>query len=153
MSISVEQIKALRVKTGLGIHDVKQALEHASGDEAKAIAWLKEKGLATAAKKADRATGQGLIETYIHGGGRIGAMVEVNCETDFVARNDDFKKFVKEVALQVASMNPENIDELLKQEYFRDSSVTIEQLLNDTIAKIGENMKIARIARFELGYE
>jgi elongation factor Ts len=153
MSISVEQIKSLRAKTGLGIHDVKQALEHGEGDEAKALAWLKEKGLATAAKKADRATGQGLIETYVHGGGRIGAMVEVNCETDFVARNDDFKKFVKEVALQVASMNPENVDELMKQDYFRDPSVTIEQLLNDTIAKIGENMKIARIVRFELGYE
>ncbi len=153
MEVTVDQIKALRAKTGLGINDVKQALEHASGDQAKAIAWLKEKGLSTAAKKADRATSQGLIETYIHGGGRIGAMVEINCETDFVARNDDFKKFVKEIALQVAAMNPEDVDALLKQEYFRDSSVTIEQLLGDTIAKIGENMKIARFARFELGYE
>ncbi len=152
MSISVDQIKALRAKTGLGIHDVKQALEHAEGDETKAVAWLKEKGISTVAKKADRATGQGLIETYIHGG-RIAAMVEVNCETDFVARNDDFKKFVKEIAMQVASMNPENVDELLKQDYFRDPSTTIEQLLNDTIAKIGENMKISRFARFELGYE
>ena len=152
MSISVDQIKALRAKTGLGIHDVKQALEHAEGDEAKAVAWLKEKGISTVAKKADRATGQGLIETYIHGG-RIAAMVEVNCETDFVARNDDFKKFVKEIAMQVASMNPENVHELLKQDYFRDPSTTIEQLLNDTIAKIGENMKISRFARFELGYE
>lgn len=153
MSITVEQIKSLRAKTGLGIHDVKQALEHANGDEAGALAWLKEKGLSTAAKKADRATGQGLIETYIHGGGRIGAMVEINCETDFVARNDDFKKFVKEVALQVASMNPENVDELLKQDYFREPGMTIEQLLNDTIAKIGENMRINRFVRFELGYE
>lgn len=153
MAVTVDQIKALRAKTGLGIHDVKQALEHSNGDEANAIAWLKEKGLSTAAKKADRVTGQGLIETYIHGGGRIGAMVEVNCETDFVARNDDFKKFVKEIALQVASMNPENVDELLKQDYFRDPSITIEQLLNDTIAKIGENMKIGRFIRFELGYE
>jgi elongation factor Ts len=153
MAVTVDQIKQLRGKTGLGIHDVKQALEASDGDEAKALAWLKEKGLSTVAKKADRATGQGLIETYVHGGGRIGAMVEVNCETDFVARNDDFKKFVKEVALQVASMNPENIEELLKQVYFRDPSLTIEQLLNDTIAKIGENMRINRIIRFELGYE
>jgi len=151
MAVTVEQIKNLRAKTGLGIHDVKTALEESNGDEAKAIAWLKEKGLSTAAKKASRATSQGLIETYIHGGGRIGAMVEINCETDFVARNDDFKKFVKEIALQVASMNPENVDELLRQEYFRDPSITIEQLLNDTIAKIGENMKVNRFARFELG--
>lgn len=151
MAVTVEQIKNLRAKTGLGIHDVKTALEESNGDEAKAIAWLKEKGLSTAAKKASRATSQGLIETYIHGGVRIGAMVEINCETDFVARNDDFKKFVKEIALQVASMNPENVDELLRQEYFRDPSITIEQLLNDTIAKIGENMKVNRFARFELG--
>ncbi|QQG49922.1 MAG: translation elongation factor Ts [Candidatus Berkelbacteria bacterium] len=151
MNITVEQIKSLRAKTGLGIHDVKRALEEAGSDEAKAMALLKDWGLSTVAKKADRATGQGLIETYVHGGGRIGAMVEVNCETDFVARNEDFKKFVREIALQVASMKPENVDELLKQEYFRDPSLTIEQLLNDTIAKIGENMKINRVARFELG--
>lgn len=149
--ITVDQIKALRAKTGLGIHDVKSALEHANGDEEKAIAWLKKKGLSTAAKKADRATSQGLIDTYIHGGGRIGAMVEVNCETDFVARNDDFKVFVHDIALQVASMNPQSVDELLKQDFFKDASKTIEGYLNETIAKIGENMKINRINRFELG--
>jgi elongation factor Ts len=115
------------------------------------MAYLKEKGLSTVAKKADRTTGQGLIETYVHGLGRIGAMVEVNCETDFVARNEDFKKFVREIALQVASMNPENVEALLKQEYFRDPSLTIEQLLNETIAKIGENIKVNRFTRYELG--
>lgn len=151
MSISVEQIKNLRAKTGLGIHDVKKALEEANGNEEQAIAWLKEKGLSTVAKKADRATSQGLIDTYIHGGGRIGAMVEVNCETDFVARNDDFKAFVHDIALQVASMNPENVEELLKQEFFKDPSKTIEVYLNETIARIGENMRINRISRFELG--
>ncbi len=151
--ITVEQIKSLRAKTGLGVHDVKKALEEADGDEAKAIVSLKEKGLTTVAKKADRQTSQGLIETYVHGGGRIGAMVEVNCETDFVARNEEFKKFVRELALQIASMNPENVEELLKQEYFRDPSLTIEQLLNDNITKIGENIKIGRFSRFELGVE
>lgn len=151
MSISVEQIKNLRAKTGLGIHDVKKALEEANGNEEQAIAWLKEKGLSTVAKKADRATSQGLVDTYIHGGGRIGAMVEVNCETDFVARNDDFKAFVHDIALQVASMNPENVEELLKQEFFKDPSKTIEVYLNETIARIGENMRINRISRFELG--
>lgn len=151
MSISVDQIKSLRAKTGLGIHDVKKALEESSGNEEQAIAWLKEKGLSTVAKKADRATSQGLIDTYIHGGGRIGAMVEVNCETDFVARNEDFKAFVHDIALQVASMNPENVEELLKQEFFKDPSKTIEAYLNETIARIGENMRINRISRFELG--
>ncbi len=148
--ISVEQIKTLRAKTGLGINDVKTALEEAGGNEEKAIAWLKEKGLSTVAKKADRSTSQGLIDVYAHAG-RIGAMVEVNCETDFVARNEDFKAFVHDLALQVASMNPENVDELLKQEFFKDPSKTIEGYLNETIAKIGENIKISRISRFELG--
>jgi elongation factor Ts len=148
---SVDQIKRLRELTGLGMHDIKNALDEANGNEEQAMAILKEKGLATAAKKADRNTSQGLIEVYTHGGGRIGAMVEIKCETDFVARNDDFKNFVHDVVLQVAAMKPENVDELLKQEYFRDSSVTIQDLLTQTIAKIGENMKISRIARFELG--
>ncbi|MDP3993315.1 MAG: translation elongation factor Ts [bacterium] len=150
MTITVEQIKNLRAKTGLGIHDVKNALEESNGDETKALAWLKEKGLSTIAKKADRATSQGLVESYVHGG-RLGALVEVNCETDFVARNDEFKMFVKDIAMQVASMNPENIEELLKQDYFRDPSMTIQDLLNDTITKIGENIKISKISRFELG--
>ncbi len=151
MAVSVEQIKSLREKTGLGIHDVKHALEEADGNEEKAMAILKEKGLSTVAKKASRSTNQGLIDTYIHGAGRIGAMVEVNCETDFVARTDDFKYFVHEIALQVASMNPENVDELLDQPYFRDPSKTVKDLLTDIIAKLGENMKIGRIVRFELG--
>lgn len=150
MTITVEQIKDLRAKTGLGIHDVKKALEESGGDETKAIAWLKEKGLSTAAKKADRATSQGLVDVYTHGG-RIGAMVEVNCETDFVARNADFKTFVHDLTLQICSMNPENVDELLKQEFFKDPSKTIQDLLNETIAKIGENIKINRFSRFELG--
>jgi elongation factor Ts len=150
MAISVEQIKSLRAKTGLGIHDVKNALEASNGDEEKAIAWLKEKGLSTAAKKADRSTNQGLVDVYTHGG-RIGAMVEVNCETDFVARNEDFKTFVHDLSLQVASMNPESVEDLLKQEFFKDGSKTIQDYLNETIARIGENIKISRIARFELG--
>lgn len=150
MTVTVEQIKNLRAKTGLGIHDVKNALEESNGNETKALAWLKEKGLSTIAKKADRATSQGLVESYVHGG-RLGALVEVNCETDFVARNDEFKMFVKDIAMQVASMNPENIEGLLKQDYFRDPSKTIQDLLNDTITKIGENIKISRISRFELG--
>lgn len=151
MNVTVEQIKSLREKTGLGIHDVKNALEESNGNEEQAMALLKEKGLSIAAKRAERDTSQGLIETYVHGGGRIGAMVEVNCETDFVARNEDFKTFVHEVVLQVASMNPESVEELLKQDFFREPSVTIQDLLTQTIAKIGENIRISRISRFELG--
>lgn len=148
--VTVDQIKALRAKTGLGVSDVKAALEASSGDEEKAIAWLKEKGLSTVAKKADRSTSQGLIDAYVHSG-RIGALVEVNCETDFVARNEDFKAFVHDIALQIASMNPQNVDELLKQEFFKDPSKTIQDYLNEVIAKIGENMKINRFVRIELG--
>ena len=150
MAVTVEQIKSLRAKTGLGIHDVKKALEESNGNEEKAIAWLKEKGLSTAAKKADRATSQGLIDVYTHGG-RIGAMVEVNCETDFVARNEDFKTFVHDLTLQVASMNPATVEELLQHEFFKEPSKTIQDYLNETIARIGENIKISRISRFELG--
>lgn len=150
MAVTVDQIKALRAKTGLGIHDVKAALEAANGDEAGAITYLKERGLSTVAKKSDRATSNGLIDVYTHGG-RIGAMVEVSCETDFVARNDDFKAFVHDLSLQVASMNPANVDELLKQEFFKDPSKTIQDYLNETISKIGENIKIARFSRLELG--
>lgn len=150
MNITVEQIKNLRLKTGLGIHDVKNALEEAGGDEARALAWLKEKGLSAVAKKSDRATSQGLIEAYIHNG-RLGALVEVNCETDFVARNDEFKAFVKDLAMQVASMDPQNVEELLKQDYFRDPSKSVRDLLHETVTKIGENIKISRFSRFELG--
>jgi len=148
--VSVEQIKLLRQKTGLGVHDIKRALEEAKEDETKALELLKIWGLSTVSKRADRATAQGLIEAYVHQG-RMGALVEVNCETDFVARNEDFRHFAHEVALQVVSMNPESVDELLKQEYFRDGALTVGDLLNQTIAKIGENIQISRFTRFELG--
>jgi elongation factor Ts len=150
MSISVEQIKSLRAKTGLGIHDVKKALEDAGGDEAKAIELLKEKGMSVMAKRADRSTGQGVIDCYTHGG-RIGALIEVNCETDFVSRNEDFRAFVHDLVLQVASMKPDSVDELLAQESFKEPGQTIQELLTQQIAKTGENIKINRITRFELG--
>lgn len=150
MNISVEQIKSLRSKTGAGIHDVKDALEKANGNEEVALEALKQKGLLKVAKKSERSTSQGLIDVYVHSG-RIGAMVEVNCETDFVARNDEFKTFVHDLSLQIASMNPQSVDELLKQEFIKDTSKTIQDLLNELIAKIGENIKINRLARFELG--
>lgn len=149
--ISVDQIKKLREKTGAGIADVHRALEQSGGDAKAAANLLKSWGIDKAAARADRAVGQGLVETYIHAGGRVGAMVEVNCETDFVARTAEFKNLAHELALQVASMDPTDVDELLHQEYIRDSSRTVEDLLREVIAKTGENIKIKRFVRFELG--
>lgn len=163
--ISTQKIKELREQTGAGIMDSKRALEASGGDMAKAMQILKEQGLARAAKKAERVARQGLIEAYIHAGGRIGAMVEVNCETDFVARTDDFRRLVHDIAMQVAATNPKvvgnepdldtsNISEeeiLLKQPFIKDPSITIEDLVKNSIAKVGENVIIRRFARFELG--
>mgnify|MGYP001582630722 len=149
MSVSVEVIKKLRAATGLGVHDIKKALEEASGDEARALELLKKRGLETVAKKSGRETLAGLIEGYVHAG-RIGALVEVGCETDFVARNDEFKYLVKELAIQIASMNPQTVEELLTQEYFRDQSQTVGDLLNQMIAKLGEKLEVVRFQRLAL---
>ncbi len=145
-------LKQLREETGFGIMDIKRALEEANNDVAKARELLKEKSAMTVAKKSERATKQGLIKTYTHLG-RIGSMVEVNCETDFVARNEDFKTFVHDLALHVASMNPNDLDELLEQPFFKDESITIRQQLDSLVGKIGENIQVRRFARFELGQE
>lgn len=164
MASTTELIKELRERTGAGIMECKRAIDEAKSDMAKAEKLLKEWGLATAAKKAGREASQGLIDSYIHAG-RIGAMVEVNCETDFVARTDDFKSFAREVAMQVAATNPTRINKtdpstngsedgdvpLLDQQYIRDPSKTILDLQNEAIAKLRENVVIRRIARFELG--
>lgn len=149
---SMETLRQLREETGFGIMDIKKALEQAEGDMAKARELLKEKSAMVVAKKADRETKQGLIQTYTHLG-KIGAMVEVNCETDFVARNEDFKAFVKDLTLHVASMKPADLDELMSQPFFSDEKVTVRQLLDQLVGKIGENIQIRRFARFELGVE
>lgn len=151
MTTSIDQIKKLRVKTGAGIADCRRALEETSGDFKKAEELVKSWGLFKAATKSDRAVGAGLVETYIHAGGKVGAMVEVNCETDFVARTDEFKNLVHEIAMQAAAMDPATVEELLKQEYIRDASKTVEQLVGESVAKFGENIKIKRFIRFELG--
>jgi len=149
--ISLDQIKKLRAKTKAGVMDCRQALEESDGDMVKAEKWLKEKGLKSAAKRGGRATCQGLIETYSHGDGKIVAAVELLCETDFVARTQDFKDLAHELSMQVAAMNPKNVTEFLKQVWIRDESQTIDELVKDLIAKTGENIKVGRIARFELG--
>ena len=164
MPSSTELIKELREKTGAGIMECKRAIEDATGDLARAEQLLKERGLAKAAKKVGREANQGVVDSYIHAGGRIGALVEVNCETDFVARNEAFRALVHEIAMQVAAMNPSRVSAddpsadgaegdvpLLDQPYIRDPSKTVQDLVNETIAKLRENVVIRRFARFELG--
>jgi elongation factor Ts len=200
MEVTATHIKDLRERTGAGMADCKKALTEVGGDMDKAIDYLRAKGLAKAAKKAGREATEGLVVSYIHGGGRIGVLVEINCETDFVARGDDFQAYTREIALQVAATNPQYVkkDEvpasvieheksvlvakakedpknankpeqvlakitegqitkwlkeicLLDQAWVKDDSKTIEQLQQELIAKIGENIKIRRFSRFELG--
>ncbi|HZP56154.1 MAG TPA: translation elongation factor Ts [Dehalococcoidia bacterium] len=164
---TAEDVRQLREETGAGVMDCKRALDEAGGSIEKAKQILREKGIAGAEKKSGRETSQGLVESYIHAGGRIGALVEVNCETDFVARTDAFKTLAHDLAMQVAAISTTaavseddlpadaegSIEEtvLLKQPFIRDGSKTIEQLVKEAIAQTGENIRIRRFARFELG--
>ncbi len=195
-TITTDQIKELREVTGAGILDCRKALEQAGGDLDKAVDFLREKGLAQAAKRADREASEGVIDLYSHGNGRVGVMVEVNCETDFVARSEAFRNFAHEVALQVAAMAPRYVQEdqipetllaheaesarrhalgegkpeqvidrivegrlekfkdevvLVRQHYIRDDKKTIQDLLLEQIAALGENIIIRRFVRWELG--
>ena len=196
MSITAQMVKELRDKTNAGMMDCKKALGETNGDMEKAVDLLRQKGLAVAQKRADRATSEGVIETYIHAGGKLGAMVEVNCETDFVAKNSDFIEFAKNVAMNVAAANPvsvkredvpedlaererniyvqqaldsgkpENIVDkivngkmdrffaescLMEQKFVKDPDLSIQDMLNELIAKLGENIGIKRFQRFQVG--
>ena len=151
MNIKVADIKKLREKTGGGIADCRKALEEAKGDFKRAEELLQGWGVDKAAAKADRAVGAGLVETYMHAGGKVGSIVEINCETDFVAKTDEFKTLAHEVAMQVAAMDPSDVAELLKQEYIREAGRKIDDLVKETIAKLGENIVVKRFMRFELG--
>ncbi|TBL77759.1 translation elongation factor Ts [Paenibacillus thalictri] len=196
MAVSAAAVKELREKTGAGMLDCKKALDESNGDIEKASEILREKGLAAAAKKSGRIATEGLVESYIHGAGRIGVLVEVNCETDFVAKTDNFREFVRDVAMQIAAANPlfvrreevpgealekereilkaQALNEgkpahivekmvdgrigkyyeencLLEQSFIKDPDKTIQTLLNEKIATIGENISIRRFVRFELG--
>jgi elongation factor Ts len=195
-TISAELVKQLREKTGAGIMDCKTALAENTGDMEKAVEFLRKKGLATAAKRAGRALSEGTIQSYIHTGGKLGVMVEVGCETDFVAKNEDFQDFARNIAMHIAATNPlgirpeeipqeiidkemeiymaqaketgkpENILEkiaqgklqkfikencLMDQPYVRNPDMTVADLLNELIAKIGENITVKRFARFQVG--
>jgi len=147
---TIDQIKKLRMETGAGVVDTKKALEESDGDSEKAKKLLQERGVAKAAKKTDREAADGLVATYVHTNGKIASMVELFCETDFVARTEDFKKLAKELAMQVAATNPEDADELLNQEYIRDPKKKIQDLVNEAIAKVGENIRIGKFARFQI---
>ena len=164
MQVTVDQIKELREMTGAGLMDCKKALTGANGDFDAAKAVLKERGFAMAQKKSSRALGSGLVEAYMHAGGRIGAMVEVNCETDFVARTDDFKTLAHDIAMQVAATAPayltteeasgdENPEEvcLLSQPFIKDPQKSVQDIIVEVIAKVGENIGVTRFSRFEIG--
>jgi len=151
MAISAKDIAAIRAETGAGVMECKEALLKAKGNKNKALEILKAMGKDKAKKRADRMTSQGLIETYVHKGSRIGVMVEVACETDFVAKTGDFKNLAHDVAMQVASMDPKDVKELLAQTYIFDDKKTIAELLEEVIAKTGEKCEIKRFMRYELG--
>lgn len=166
VAISTEDVKTLRGRTGAGVMDCKKALEEAKGDPERAVKILQERGIAQAKKRAKRETSQGLVECYIHAGGRIAAMVEVNCETDFVARTDAFKALAHDLAMQVAATTPIAISEedlpaeaegepaelcLLLQPFIRDAARTVGDVVKETVAQTGENIRVRRFSRFELG--
>ena len=163
--VSLDAIKALREQTSASLKDVRAALEAAQGDARKALEQLRQRGAAIAEQRQDRVIGQGRIETYVHHDGRLGAIVEVNCETDFVARTPDFVRFCRDVALHVAAMNPRGIHQeargaatagpaaasLLEQPFVKEPATTIQALLQGLIAKTGERIVIRRFARYVVG--
>lgn len=149
--INVTQIKKLREKTGAPVIRVKKVLEEVRGDEKKAFEILQKEGFEKASKRVGRETSQGVIETYVHHSGKVASLVELLCETDFVARNELFRELAHNLALQVASENAQNADELMKQEFIKDPTKKIEDLVKEVVAKTGENIRIGRIYRIELG--
>lgn len=150
MTIKIGDIKKLREETGAGVADVGAALEEADGDLKKAREILKKKGLDKASKKAEREVKAGLVDVYSHSG-RVGVLVELLCETDFVAKTAEFKNLAHELSLQIASMNPDSVDQLLDQEYIRDPGQTIRALISGVVGKLGENIQVGKFARIELG--
>ncbi len=166
MAVTVEQIRDLRNQTGAGVMDCKQALDASDGDLEKAVESLRAKGFAQAARRSDRITNQGLVEAYVHTGGRVAAMVELGCETDFVARTPEFKDLAHDIAMQVAAMAPAYLDEddieegderppaqvsLLRQPFIKDNSSSVAEVVQELAAKMGENVKVLRFSRLALG--
>ncbi|MBP7741012.1 translation elongation factor Ts [Candidatus Woesebacteria bacterium] len=153
MSYTVADVKKLREETGAGMLDCKKALEEVKGDFEAAKEVVRKKGLAKAEKKADRETKEGYIASYVHMTNKVAAMVEVLCETDFVARNEEFQKVAKDVAMHVVAMNSESVEELLKEPFIKDPSKTVEELVKEISGKTGERLVVNRFKRFEIGQE
>lgn len=151
MPVTAAQIKQLREETGAGVLECKKALTDAAGDYKKAVELVKERGLVKAEKKSDREIKEGAVFSYMHSNNRVAALVELLCETDFVARNDEFQTLGRNIAMQVAAMSPESVDDLLEQEYIRDGGVTIGYLVKELTGKIGERIAVSRFVRYELG--
>jgi elongation factor Ts len=149
-NISIDEIKRLRQLTGVGISDAKKALQDAGGDFDKALEEMRQKGLTKAEKRGEREARAGLIGSYVHDG-RIGVLVEVNCETDFVAKTDEFKELVKDLTLHIAASDPEDLDELLEQPFVKDSAKTVGDVVQEANAKLGENIVVRRFSRLALG--
>ena len=147
---NIDDIKKLREESGAGIADCREALSESVGDIQKAKEWLRKKGLNKAASKSAREVRSGLVETYSHLG-KVGVVVEVLCETDFVARTADFKNLVHEIALQIASMSPSSVEELLDQEYVKDPPIKVGDLIKSVIGKLGENIQVRKFCRIALG--
>ena len=150
MQVHLEDLKRLRSETSAGVSDCRGALEEAGADYDKAKKLLLERGIEKAAKKEGKETSQGIVEAYVHQG-KVGVLVELRCETDFVARTDEFGHLAHEIALQVCSMNPKNVDELLKNPYIRDPKLTVADLVKQVVAKVGENITVAKFTRAALG--
>lgn len=148
--ISVEEIKALREETGLSIAQCRFALEEAGGDKTKALEILKKNASGIALKKGDRALGAGSVAAYIHSGDTVGVIIELLCETDFVAKNPEFKATAREIAMHIAAMNPSTNEELLEQPFIKDTSKTIADMINGTVQKFGERTEIGRFTRFSV---
>ena len=148
--VPIQRLKQLREETGISLAECQRALQQARGDLAKAKNILQGWGREVALKKESRAAKEGLIESYVHATGKLGVLVEVRCETDFVARSPDFKFLCHELALQAASMNPGDVNDLLSQEYIKDPGKTVKDLIVDYIAKLGENIVVERFVRFEM---
>jgi elongation factor Ts len=149
--VDPKEVQRLRAESGAGVMDCKRALEETGGDYAKALALVKERGVQSLAKRSEREAKEGLIASYIHSGGRIGALVELASETDFVSRGDEFQKLAQEIAMQVAAMDPASVEELLEQPYIRDASKKIRDLVTAVATSTKENVHVRRIQRFALG--
>lgn len=151
MNVSIDLLKKLREETAAGIADCRKALEDSVNDYEKAKKLITERGLEKASKKEGKETSQGVIASYVHQTGKVGVLVELRCETDFVARTDEFTHLAHEITLQIASMNPKDVADLLKGAYIRDAKLTISDLIKLSIAKLGENITVAKFTRMQLG--